>query len=114
LIIKYIFKNKSESLSIFSKPGFYDWIGDHRPTGIVFMYGKNIKINKKINANVIDIVPTILAAMNLPISDYIDGSVIEEVFVNKPKIKKIKKEEEKYEYLTEFELKKIKKLRLNI
>ena len=41
--INMVVKNNKKNLQIISKPGFYDWIGDHRPNGIVFMYGKNIK-----------------------------------------------------------------------
>lgn len=34
-----------------------------------------------------DIVPTVLSIMNVPIPNHVDGSVIEEVFIEKPKIK---------------------------
>jgi predicted AlkP superfamily phosphohydrolase/phosphomutase len=112
--IKAIFKNYGHNLPFVSKPGFYDWVGDHRPNGIIFMYGKNIQSNNRIEASVIDIVPTILSAMDIPISNDIDGRVIEEAFIKKPKIKRVNSEIKKKQLLTEAELKKIRKLRLRL
>jgi predicted AlkP superfamily phosphohydrolase/phosphomutase len=108
-------KNKSSGkgkLPILASPGFYDWIGDHAPKGILFMYGKNIKSNYKLEASVVDIVPTILAAMNIPIPNNIDGKVIEEAFIEKPKVKR--EVPKKKELLTSAEIKAIKKLRSKI
>ncbi len=107
-----ILKNSKHNLPFVTKPGFYDWIGDHRPDGVIFMYGENIRSNYRVNASVVDIVPTILSVMNIPISNDIDGRVIEEVFVKKPQITKIDSDKQKEKFLTEAELKKIKKLKL--
>jgi len=82
-------------MSILSTPGFYDWMGDHRPNGILFMYGKNVKSNRRIDASVVDIVPTILSAMDVSIPNNIDGKIIEDAFIKKPKIKKIDSYEKK-------------------
>ena len=100
--------NWNEKLSVVSTPGFYDWVGDHSQYGILFMYGKNIKKGKKLNASVVDIVPTVLSALNLSIPNFIDGSVLSDAFVKKPKIK-IQKE-----ILSKKEIDHIKKLRLNM
>ena len=107
-----IFKMNRNNLPIVTKPGFYDWIGDHRPDGIIFMYGNNIRSNYRIKASVVDIVPTVLSAMNIPISNDIDGRVIEEAFIKKPKITRINSYTKTERLLTEAELKKIKKLKL--
>ena len=107
-----IFKINKQNLPIVTKPGFYDWIGDHRPDGVIFMYGENIRSNYRVNASVVDIVPTILSVMNIPISNDIDGRVIEEVFVKKPQVTKVDSDKQKEKFLTEAELKKIKKLKL--
>ena len=109
--INMVVKNNKKNLQIISKPGFYDWIGDHRPNGIVFMYGKNIKKNYRINASVIDIVPTILSVMDIPISKDIDGKVIQDAFIKKPKTKIADSNIKKKQLLTETELKRIKKLK---
>jgi len=110
--INAIFKDNKHNLPFISKPGFYDWIGDHRPDGIIFMYGENIRKNYRINASVIDIVPTILSVMDIPIPYDIDGKVIEEAFIKKPKIKRVNMNMKKEQLLTEAELKKIIKLKL--
>ena len=110
--INAIFKDNKYNLPFISKPGFYDWIGDHRPNGIIFMYGENIRKNHRIKASVIDIVPTILSAMDIPIPNDIDGKVIEEAFIKKPKIRIVNKNIKKEQLLTETELKKIRKLKL--
>jgi len=83
--IKEIFQSSKKSLSTLSKPGFYDWMDDHRPNGILFMYGKNIVQNKQVNASIVDIVPTILAMMNVPLSPDFDGKVIKDAFKNHQK-----------------------------
>lgn len=51
--------------------------GDHRMDGFVGMYGKEIKPGVKIeNANIMDIAPTILYLMGLPIPSDLDGKVL--------------------------------------
>jgi hypothetical protein len=85
-------------------------VGDHIQNGILFMYGNNIKTHCRINASVLDIVPTVLAAMDNPIPDYVDGRVIQEAFVRKQKIKKIDIQKAKKGGLTDQEIKKNKKL----
>ncbi len=51
--------------------------GDHRMDGFVGMLGSNIKQNVKIeNANIMDIAPTILYLMGLPIPSDLDGQVL--------------------------------------
>ena len=78
--IRSLLSSHKKDLSILSKPGFYDWIGDHRPNGIFFMYGKHHIANKKVDASIVDIVPTILALLDVPIPKNIDGAVIADAF----------------------------------
>ena len=80
-----LFKSKHDKLTTISKPGFYDWMGDHRPNGVVFMHGKNILGNKRVDASIVDIVPTILSILNAPLSSDFDGQVLTDVFINPPK-----------------------------
>ena len=103
------FLNWNAGLSIISPPGFYDWVGDHSQYGIIFMYGKNIKAGKKIDASVVDIVPTVLSALGIAIPSYIDGKTLNDAFVKKPKVEIIEKKEK---ILTKSEFDKIKKFRL--
>jgi predicted AlkP superfamily phosphohydrolase/phosphomutase len=55
--------------------------GIHRPEGIVLCVGKGIRKGKRIqDAKLMDLHPTILYAMRLPISEEVEGKVIEELF----------------------------------
>ena len=108
---KDVLKREKGKLTVFSKPGFYDWIGDHRPHGILFMYGNNIKNGKIIDANVVDIVPTVLASMNISIPNNIDGNVLKDAFIKEPAIKKAEISNDKNKELSTSELQKIKELR---
>ncbi len=83
--IRSLLSSKKHELSILSKPGFYDWIGDHRPNGIFFIYGKEHIATKKIDASIVDIVPTILALQQVAIPTNIDGHIIKNVFQQAPK-----------------------------
>lgn len=106
--LKEIFKSSKNKLSTISKPGFYDWMGDHRPYGILFMHGNNIQEHKQVNASIVDIVPTILAMMNTPLSPNFDGNVLTDVFKKPPTIKKAKR---KKQLLSTKELQAIKRLK---
>jgi predicted AlkP superfamily phosphohydrolase/phosphomutase len=51
--------------------------GDHRMDGFIAMLGKNIRAGVPIlNANIMDVAPTILYLMGLPIPEDLDGHVI--------------------------------------
>ena len=104
---------KKAPLPILTAPGFYDWMGDHTPYGVVFMYGKGVKENHRITASVTDVVPTVLAVMNLPLPEYLDGTVVEDAFVKPPPIKKIWWEPHisKEKFLSKAEMEKIGKLK---
>jgi predicted AlkP superfamily phosphohydrolase/phosphomutase len=77
--------------------------GIHSQDGIFIICGPNINKRLIINSvNIIDIAPTILYDMGLPIPEDIDGKIIEEVFVdsykaNSPRYASINKEIEKKE-----------------
>jgi predicted AlkP superfamily phosphohydrolase/phosphomutase len=86
--LKELFTSSKHNLSTISTPGFYDWMGDHRPHGIFFISGNNIVKNKQVNASIVDIVPTILAMLDVSLSPNFDGRVLTEVFKTPPKIRK--------------------------
>ena len=55
--------------------------GTHRRKGIFIAYGKNIKKGYTMEcANIMDVTPTVLYSMGLPIPDYITGQVLENIF----------------------------------
>lgn len=57
--------------------------GTHRREGIVLIKGNDIKKDNKIDgAQIIDLAPTILHMMGIPVLDDMDGKVLEEIFEN--------------------------------
>ncbi len=67
----------------------------HRDMGIVVMSGPGIKKDERIyGANLIDVTPTLLAAMGLPVGEDMDGRVLLDVFESAPEIKTIPSWEE--------------------
>ena len=56
--------------------------GSHQKDGVFYAYGGGIKRGFKApNAEIYDLVPTVLHSMNLPFPHEFDGRVLEEVFV---------------------------------
>lgn len=59
--------------------------GDHHPEGIIIAAGKGIRRGFKLEgASVLDMTPTMLALMGLPVGRDMDGRVLEEIFEDKP------------------------------
>ena len=62
--------------------GFW-WSGDHRPEGIVICKGPGIRATELDSLpSVCDLVPTIMYASGLPVTDDLDGSVIRALFTD--------------------------------
>ena len=61
-------------------PGSDFHIGKHHPNGIIIANGPNIRQQKTIQAQLIDIMPTLSYYMRLPISKNLDGRVVRELF----------------------------------
>ena len=56
--------------------------GSHQKDGVFYAYGGGIKRGFKApDAEIYDLVPTVLRSMNLPFPHEFDGRVLEEVFV---------------------------------
>ncbi|HEU5226781.1 MAG TPA: alkaline phosphatase family protein [Ktedonobacteraceae bacterium] len=56
-------------------------VGIHHPDGVLYLYGAGVKRGAQIEAtHVCDIVPTILARMDLPVPNELSGRVIEQAF----------------------------------
>jgi predicted AlkP superfamily phosphohydrolase/phosphomutase len=55
--------------------------GTHRPDGIFIVNGPDVKPRVKIDeAQIVDLTPTILGLLELPIPEYIDGKLLREAF----------------------------------
>lgn len=91
--------DKSPDLFLFSKDSEYDAFalmaqnteifcdhfkgqsGNHRLNGIFIANGPDVKNDIQINnAKIVDILPTVLYSMNIPIPDDIDGKILEDIF----------------------------------
>lgn len=67
-----------------------EWLisGRHRPNGILVMKGQGIKKNIALEGtSILDLAPTILALMDCPVPESMDGRVIQEAFVSPPMVK---------------------------
>ncbi len=59
----------------------------HRPIGIISMMGPGIRKDERIyGANLLDITPTILTLLGLPVGEDMDGRVITQAFEEPPQI----------------------------
>jgi len=73
-----------------SKQGSAYKSADHRMNGIFIAKGPNIIKNKKIrNANILDITPTLLYLLNIPIPRDMDGRILKEI-ISDYNLKKLK------------------------
>ena len=67
----------------------------HRDMGMFVMSGPGIRKDERVyGANLIDVTPTLLAAMGLPVGDDMDGRVLVDVFEKTPEIRTIPSWEE--------------------
>ena len=54
--------------------------GWHRIDGLFMCYGPDIQRGKRVDARLIDILPTVLHMMHVPIPDDVDGRVLSQIF----------------------------------
>ncbi len=61
--------------------------GNHRPEGFLLAAGKNIKINSTFEKkHIVDLAPTILHLLDIPIPEEYDGKVIEDILKEKSRL----------------------------
>jgi predicted AlkP superfamily phosphohydrolase/phosphomutase len=60
--------------------------GTHEPDGILVAHGPGIKSGEKLDGDLVDIVPTVLAYFGISVPRHIDGKVLEGAFVEPPKV----------------------------
>lgn len=92
-----------------------DRSGDHKPFGVFFAHGSNFREDGKIkNAEIIDLLPTILYSLKCPIPQSLDGEILKNIFTkefkeeNEPEFRNFEKAEEEPEKYTEKEKDEIK------
>jgi predicted AlkP superfamily phosphohydrolase/phosphomutase len=57
--------------------------GTHHPEGLLMLWGKDVRAGHHLEANIVDIAPTIVHALGAPISSECDGQPIWEAFEKK-------------------------------
>ncbi len=63
--------------------------GNHRMNGVFALHGEGVKGNNEIkNAQIIDVLPTILHLMDIPIPEDVDGKVLNDALEKKAEAKK--------------------------
>jgi predicted AlkP superfamily phosphohydrolase/phosphomutase len=68
--------------SVFLDKGYTWRQGDHRQDGVVLLAGNGIARDKKITADIEDILPTILFIQDLPLSQNFDGRIMKGAFTD--------------------------------
>ncbi|MFC1783202.1 alkaline phosphatase family protein, partial [Planctomycetota bacterium] len=61
--------------------------GTHSRMGVYVAQGPGIHSGKKFAAEIVDITPTVLAYLDLPIPRHMDGKILEKAFIEPPEIK---------------------------
>lgn len=64
----------------------------HAMEGLLIVQGEDIKNGHMVNANIYDVMPTILHILNMPIPSDVDGIVLKDIFKNKSEFYKRKVE----------------------
>jgi predicted AlkP superfamily phosphohydrolase/phosphomutase len=64
----------------------HDRVGTHDRDGIILIKGKNVKQRRNVRASIIDLAPTILALLELPVPTYMDGRALEDFFAEGLKV----------------------------
>jgi len=59
--------------------------GTHDRNGLFAAQGENIKKNFRCDCQIVDIVPTVLAMLDIPIPAHIDGRILSEIFEKEPR-----------------------------
>jgi predicted AlkP superfamily phosphohydrolase/phosphomutase len=59
----------------------FDRSGGHRMDGICLLWGPGVQPGRLEGAHIVDLAPTVLAALDVPVPDDMDGRVLESAFV---------------------------------
>jgi predicted AlkP superfamily phosphohydrolase/phosphomutase len=77
----YVLADRLGSTSVFERIPRQAARGRHRPAGILMAYGGPVRAGAQVNsARLVDLAPTILALMGLPVPQEMDGRVLTELF----------------------------------
>jgi predicted AlkP superfamily phosphohydrolase/phosphomutase len=77
----YVARRPRSARQVFQRISSKDWSGVHQRDGIILAVGNGVKEGRELSrCSIVDIAPTVLAAMRLAIPDDMDGAPIQEAF----------------------------------
>ena len=77
----YLANEGTPDLGLFDRGEYWIEGGYHRPDGILVVRGPDVKRGNKVDgAEIIDVTPTILYMLNLPLPEHLDGKVLCNLF----------------------------------
>jgi len=77
----YLVSESTSARDVFEPIAATDIQGRHHALGTFAAIGPHIRSGTVVEANILDVAPTLLYAMGLPICDDMDGRVLEEIFM---------------------------------
>jgi predicted AlkP superfamily phosphohydrolase/phosphomutase len=77
------FRHFDRQLGFAAPTDAYELSGDHAPEGVLLMRGERIRPGVRLQgARIVDVMPTVLQGMGLPLPEGLDGRVLEEAFLD--------------------------------
>ncbi len=77
----YVARRPRSARRVFQKISSKDWSGVHRRDGIILAVGRGVREGRQLSrCSIMDVAPTVLAAMGLAIPDDMDGTPMQEAF----------------------------------
>lgn len=77
------FRSFDRELGFAAPTDEYELSGDHAPEGVLLMRGKGIRPGVRLEgARIVDVMPTVLHGMGLPLPQGLDGRVLRDAFVD--------------------------------
>lgn len=82
------FRSLDRELGFAAPTDEFEFSGDHAPEGILLMKGEGIRPGVCLEgARVVDVMPTMLHGMGLPVPEGLDGRVLREAFIDPREVK---------------------------
>jgi predicted AlkP superfamily phosphohydrolase/phosphomutase len=77
----YVARRPRSARRVFQRISSKDWTGVHRRDGIILAVGRGVREGRELSrCSIVDVAPTVLAAMGLAIPDDMDGVPVQEAF----------------------------------
>jgi len=82
------FRSLDRELKFAAPTDEFEFSGDHAPEGILLMKGERIRPGVRLRgARIVDVMPTVLHGMGLPLPEGLDGKVLREALIDPGEVK---------------------------